>query len=123
MLNSITKSREFILKEILGDKDFNSDTLYLVEGFSSETGNIYSAIWSSEFSPINFKSFFGENVTFIDENIISEIGRKKISPFDFTYQNGCKKNHGGNRYLITIFIIENGKVISTHHAFSDKFEI
>jgi hypothetical protein len=120
MLESIELARKNLFKSKLKSYDEVSDTLFLIEGFSDETGKTYSVVWSKTFNPINFKTDFGKDLVLIDQNLFSDKIISLVSVLNFDSLKRKTTVLGGNLYIASVVTIKDKKVESIKHKIFEE---
>lgn len=120
MLTSLHESRKYIFDKKVNQHKINSDTLFLIEGYSIETGITYSVIWSSKISPINYKSHFGKNVEVLNKSLFDDVIRAKVSKLKFDELSKSTSVQDGNLYIASVVFMKNNRISKiTHTVFEE----
>lgn len=119
MLESLHEARKYILNEKINHKN-SSDTIFIIEGYSIETGITYSTIWSSTISPINYKSHFGRNVEVINENLFEDDIKEKVSQLKFEELPKVSTVQDGNLYIATAVLVKDDKTVKIIHSIFEE---
>ena len=121
MLRSIGDARKSLFEIDLNEYGNYGDTLYLIEGFSIESGMTYSVIWSSKIKPINYKTHFGKNLEIVEYDLFDKNIRKIVSKLEFEKLQRETSVLSGNLYIVSIIIQKKGKLESIKHkVFEDQ---
>jgi hypothetical protein len=115
MLNSLNKARTALFESKLRQYDDLGDTLFLIEGFSIETGMTYSVIWSSKFKSVNYKTHFGNNLEVVKTNLFDESTMTAVSSLEFDRLKRETSVLDGNLYIASVIIQSNKKIDSISH--------